>query len=186
MPETVAQQNTVVFDQNVNADVLGFAGDELEAPVHVFYVRAGPIHGECNWSVERVKDIDDADLMADLLVQAYSDAAGDNHLQSAATTSIDRRAISPTRTITVADAVARAQATQEHNTRQEIIGRTDPLTPIAPILHEIIVPAEPARYEEFEGWLTNLHGGAMIIRVASRGGKEQFMDRTNENASQAL
>ena len=41
-----------------------------------FYVRAGSIRGERNWSVERVEDIDDADLMADLLVQVYSDAPG--------------------------------------------------------------------------------------------------------------
>lgn len=79
MLETVVQQNAVVFDQDVDADVFGFASDELEASVHAFYVRAGSIRGERNWSVERVEDIDDADLMADLLVQVYSDAAGDNH-----------------------------------------------------------------------------------------------------------
>ena len=78
MLETVVQQNAVVFDQDVDADVFGFASDELEASVHAFYVRAGSIRGERNWSVERVEDIADADLMADLIVQVYSDAAGDN------------------------------------------------------------------------------------------------------------
>ena len=142
MLETVVQQNAVVFDQDVDADVFGFASDELEASVHAFYVRAGSIRGERNWSVERVEDIDDADLMADLLVQVYSDAAGDNHPQSAATISTNREAIG--------------------------------------------VPVEPARREELEGWLTNLRGGAVTIRVASRGDKKQLMDRANENASQAL
>ncbi len=110
MLETVVQQNAVVFDQDVDADVFGFASDELEASVHAFYVRAGSIRGERNWSVERVEDIDDADLMADLLVQVYSDAAGDNHPQSAATISTNREAIGSTQTITATDAVARAQA----------------------------------------------------------------------------
>ena len=100
MLETVVQQNAVVFDQDVDADVFGFASDELEASVHAFYVRAGSIRGERNWSVERVEDIDDADLMADLLVQVYSDAAGDNHPQSAATISTNREAIGSTQTIT--------------------------------------------------------------------------------------
>ena len=76
MLETVVQQNAVVFDQDVDADVFGFASDELEASVHAFYVRAGSIRGERNWSVERVEDIADTDLMADLLVQVYSDEAG--------------------------------------------------------------------------------------------------------------
>ena len=48
------------------------------------------------------------------------------------------------------------------------------------------MPVEPARREELEGWLTNLRGGAVTIRVASRGDKKQLMDRANENASQAL
>lgn len=86
MLETVVQQNAVVFDQDVDADVFGFANDELEASVHAFYVRAGSIRGERNWSVERVEDIADTDLMADLLVQVYSDEAGNDHPQSAAPT----------------------------------------------------------------------------------------------------
>ena len=64
--------------------------------------------------------------------------------------------------------MARAQATRERNTRQETTGRADLLAPIAPVPREIIVPVEPARREELEGWLTNLRGGAVTIRVASR------------------
>ena len=36
MLETVVQQNAVVFDQDVHADVFGFASDELEAPCTLF------------------------------------------------------------------------------------------------------------------------------------------------------
>ena len=216
MLETVVQQNAVVFDQDVDADVFGFASDELEASVHAFYVRAGSIRGERNWSVERVEDIADADLMADLIVQVYSDAAGDNHPQStsssapasggeneavpplagastrsvtgggAATISTSREAIGSTQTLTATDAIARAQATRERNTRQETTGRVDLLAPIAPVPREIIVPIEPSRRAELESWLTDQRGGAVTIRVASRGDKKQLMDRANENANQAL
>lgn len=215
MLETVVQQNAVVFDQDVDADVFGFASDELEASVHAFYVRAGSIRGERNWSVKRVEDIADADLMADLIVQVYSDAAGDNHPQSAsssapvsggeneavpplagagtrsatggaATISTSREAIGSTQTVTATDAIARAQATRERNTRQETTGRADLLAPIAPVPREIIVPIEPSRRAELESWLTDQRGGAVTIRVASRGDKKQLMDRANENANQAL
>ena len=216
MLETVVQQNAVVFDQDVDADVFGFASDELEASVHAFYVRAGSIRGERNWSVERVEDIADTDLMADLLVQVYSDEAGNDHPQSAAPTapasggenaavlplagagtrsvtgggaatiSTSREAIGSTQTLTAMDAIARAQATRERNTRQETTGRVDLLAPIAPVPREIIVPIEPSRRAELESWLTDQRGGAVTIRVASRGDKEQLMDRANENANQAL
>ena len=216
MLETVVQQNAVVFDQDVDADVFGFASDELEASVHAFYVRAGSIRGERNWSVERVEDIADTDLMADLLVQVYSDEAGNDHPQSAAPTapasggenaavlplagagtrsvtgggaatiSTSREAIGSTQTLTATDAIARAQATRERNTRQETTGRVDLLAPIAPVPRDIIVPIEPSRRAELESWLTDQRGGTVTIRVASRGDKKQLMDRANENASQAL
>lgn len=216
MLETVVQQNAVVFDQDVDADVFGFASDELEASVHAFYVRAGSIRGERNWSVERVEDIADTDLMADLLVQVYSDEAGNDHPQSAAPTapasggenaavlplagagtrsvtgggaatiSTSREAIGSTQTLTATDAIARAQATRERNTRQETTGRVDLLAPIAPVPREIIVPIEPSRRAELESWLTDQRGGAVTIRVSSRGDKKQLMDRANENANQAL
>ena len=43
MLQTVMQQNAVVFDQDVDADVFGMASDELEASVHAFIVRDGSI-----------------------------------------------------------------------------------------------------------------------------------------------
>ncbi|WP_417852207.1 excinuclease ABC subunit UvrC [Bifidobacterium olomucense] len=194
MLETVVQQNAVVFDQDVDADVFGFASDELEASVHAFYVRAGSIRGERNWSVERVEDIEDGDLMADFIVQVYSeysDATGaDDQAQGAqgegTAISTRREAIGSTQTVTATDALSRAKATRERNTRQEVTGRADLLAPIAPIPREIIVPIEPSRSQELEHWLTGLRGGAVTVRVAARGDKKQLMDRANDNAKQAL
>ncbi|WP_163200904.1 excinuclease ABC subunit UvrC [Bifidobacterium avesanii] len=190
MLQTVMQQNAVVFDQDVDADVFGLASDELEASVHAFYVRDGSIRGERNWDVERVEDVTDAELIADLIVQVYSDANGEAQRErtaDAATAIRERRdAIGSTQTLTAVDAASRAQATRERHERQDQTGRADLLAPIAPVPREVIVPVEPARREELESWLSGLRGAAVTIRVASRGEKKALMDRASENANQAL
>ena len=197
MLQTVMQQNAVVFDQGVDADVFGLASDELEASVHAFTVRDGSIRGERNWSVERVEDVDDAELIADLIVKVYADAEGELHgldgaghgLPGVASGGqiVERRdAIGSTQSLTAVDAAARAQATRERRERQGQTGRADLLAPVAPVPREVIVPVEPARREELEGWLSGLRGAAVTIRVASRGEKRTLMDRATDNAAQAL
>lgn len=140
--------------------------------------------------VERVEDIDDADLMTDLMVRVYAESAGADESgfsTVAAGTHIvtSRDALAPTQTVTATDAVSRAQATRERNQRQEQTGRAD-LPAGGSVPREVIVPIEPNRREEIERWLTDLRGGTVSIRVAVRGDKKQLMDRANENASQAL
>ncbi len=186
MLSTVVQSNAVVMDDQVDADVFGFASDELEASVHEFIVRSGVIRGERNWSVERVEDIADADLMSELIVQVYAQAAETAESNGKAKITTSRDALGSTQTVTATDAVARAHATRERNARREQTGRADLLAPVAPVPREVIVPVEPSRREDLETWLTGLRGGAVTIRVASRGDKRQLMERANENAGQAL
>lgn len=187
MLSTVVEQNAVVFDSDVDADFFGVESDELEASVHAFYVRAGSIRGERNWSVERVEDVTDEELIADLIVQVYSETAGDTSNASQSTVVTEQRnAIGSTQTVTATDALARAQATRERNERQGQTGRADLLAPISPVPREVIVSIEPARREELESWLSGLRGGAVSIRVASRGDKKQLLDRANDNAKQAM
>ena len=187
MLSTVGEQNAVVFDSDVDADFFGVDSDELEASVHAFYVRAGSIRGERNWSVERVEDVTDEELIADLIVQVYSETAGETIRASQSTVVTEQRnAIGSTQIVTATDAVARAQATRERNERQDQTGRADLLAPISPVPREVIVPIEPARREELESWLSGLRGGAVSIRVASRGDKRQLLDRANDNAKQAM
>ncbi|MCH9276019.1 excinuclease ABC subunit UvrC [Bifidobacterium amazonense] len=187
MLQTVMQQNAVVFDQDVDADVFGMASDELEASVHAFIVRDGSIRGERNWSVERVEDVDDAELIADLIVQVYADADTDAASNGSANRIEERRdAIGSTQSLTAIDAASRAQATRERHERQEQTGRADLLAPVSPIPREVIVPVDPARREELESWLGGLRGAAVTIRTASRGEKKALMDRAAENAGQAL
>lgn len=185
---TVMQQNAVVFDQDVDADVFGMASDELEASVHAFYVRDGSIRGERNWSVERVEDIDDAELIADLIVQVYA-GEDERHISAgdvSAKVEEKREAIGSTQSMTATDAISRAQATRERHERQEQTGRADLLAPISPIPREVIVPVEPARREELESWLSGLRGAAVTIRTALRGEKKTLMERAADNANQAL
>lgn len=81
MLKTVIEQNAVVFDSDVDADVFGLASDELEASVHAFFVRSGAIRGERSWSVERVEDVSDEELVSDLITQVYSVLIEENESQ---------------------------------------------------------------------------------------------------------
>ncbi|WP_236630809.1 excinuclease ABC subunit UvrC [Bifidobacterium aemilianum] len=213
MLQTVGEQNAVVFDSDVDADVFGLESDELEASVHAFFVRAGSIRGERNWTVERVEDISDADLMADLFVQVYSDVVGEDREErdklavavakrnstgceecdqegfasSEALHIKERRdALGSTQTVTATDTQARAQATRTRRERQEQTGRQDLLAPISPVPREVLVPIEPARRKELEDWLSGLRGAAVSIKVPVRGEKKALMDRAGDNAKQAL
>lgn len=66
--ERAMERNSVVFDESVDADVVGMAGDELETAFEVFHVREGRIRGQRSYVVERVDDSDDSDLLGQLLV----------------------------------------------------------------------------------------------------------------------
>lgn len=187
---TILQQNAVVFDNDVEADVFGFCGDELEASIHVFFVRAGMIRGEKNWSVERNEHISDSDLIADLLTRVYAEYEQNYTQNHEDTISIKkvRDAVSSTQQATATDGILRAQATKTRRERQERTGREDLLAPISPVPREIIVPIKISdeRKQELELWLSNIRGSQVSIRVAERGEKRALMDRANDNASQEL
>lgn len=191
--QTVSEQNAVVLDQDVDADVFGIVSDELQASVHAFFVRSGSIRGEKNWIVDRVDDSDDAELLSDLMTQTYAEGAQDSttllrdaQLDSANTIHEERTAIGVIHQSNAIDAVARAQATRTRNERKEQTGRDDLLAPIAPIPREILVDIEPSRKEDLEQWLSSLRGSAVSIRVPTRGNKKQLLDRAHDNAAQAL
>ena len=195
MLDTVIEQNAVAFASNVDVDVFGVASDELEASVHAFFVRSGAIRGERNWSVERVEDVSDSELISDLLVQVYSDLMNENDSELhklpensdiPVSISQDRDAMGSTQKVTALDAEARAKATRSRHRHQDQTGRADLLAPISPVPPEVIVPIQPDRTGDLQEWLRELRGSAVTIRVASRGEKKSLMDRANANARQAL
>lgn len=69
--EKATERNAVVLSDGTDADLFAMAGDELEAAVQVFHVRDGRIRGQRGWVVEKVEDLDDAELVEHLLQQVY-------------------------------------------------------------------------------------------------------------------
>jgi len=67
------EKQTVVLPENTDADVIALADDELEAAVHVFFVRDGRVRGQRGWVVEKVEALDTADLVQHFLAQLYGD-----------------------------------------------------------------------------------------------------------------
>ncbi|ADG74842.1 excinuclease ABC, C subunit [Cellulomonas flavigena DSM 20109] len=88
--EKATERNAVVLSDGTDADVFALAGDELEAAVQVFHVRDGRIRGQRGWVVEKVEDLDDAELVEHLLQQVYG--AED---PEAATASVPREVLVP-------------------------------------------------------------------------------------------
>lgn len=188
---TVIQQNSVVFNDNVEADVFGFSADSLEACVHAFFVREGLLRGEKNWQVERSEDISDEDIIANLLIRVYCEYESNIDLQYANSLKIEqsRNALQIDYSSNAnMDSSYRAKETKERKKRQETTGRGDLLDPICPIPREIIIPIEleKSHKENLERWLSGLRGAKVTIKVAERGDKRSLMDKANLNAEQSL
>jgi len=63
----------MVADRNEDLDVIGIAGDDLEAAVQIFYVRRGRVVGRKGFIVDRVEDLTEPELVAGVLEQLYGD-----------------------------------------------------------------------------------------------------------------
>ena len=61
----------VVLDRPEDLDVVGMVEDDLEAAFQVFFVRGGRVLGRKGWVVDRVEDLDRAELVASFLRQLY-------------------------------------------------------------------------------------------------------------------
>jgi excinuclease ABC subunit C len=68
------EKQTVVLADDTDADVIALAEDQLEAAVHVFFVRGGRVRGQRGWVVEKVEDVTTGDLVEHFLTQLYGDA----------------------------------------------------------------------------------------------------------------
>ena len=61
----------MVLAQPEDLDVVGMAEDDLEAAFQVFFVRGGRVLGRRGWVVDRVEDLDRAELVASFVRQLY-------------------------------------------------------------------------------------------------------------------
>lgn len=72
--ERALERNAVVFDESVDADVVGMAADDLEIAFEVFHVRDGRIRGQRSYVVERVDDAELPTYVGRLLLALAEDS----------------------------------------------------------------------------------------------------------------
>lgn len=155
--ETVLERNTMVLNDGTDADIFALASDELDAAVHVFHVRGGRIRGTRGWVVSRDDDASEAELMARLFEQVYSELPDmpqgrKGRIEQAQAVSVDDVIHTPTRAVP----------------------------------REILVSVMPTEGGTIAQWLTEKRGVAVDIHVPKRGPKAQLMETVKENAKQAL
>ncbi|TDV49014.1 excinuclease ABC subunit C [Actinophytocola oryzae] len=69
------EKQAVVLGDGTDADVVAFAHDDLQAAVQVFHVRGGRVRGQRGWVIDKIEDMDEADLVDQFLLQFYGDQA---------------------------------------------------------------------------------------------------------------
>ncbi len=67
------ERQQMVADRNEDLDVVGVAGDELEAAVQVFHVRRGRVVGRKGFVLDKVEDVSEAELMGRIVLDLYGD-----------------------------------------------------------------------------------------------------------------
>lgn len=72
------EKQAVVLGDGTDADVIAFAGDELESAVQVFHVRGGRVRGQRGWIVDKVEDVDTAELVVQFCLQVYGESDVEN------------------------------------------------------------------------------------------------------------
>lgn len=65
------ESQEMVLSQPDDLDIVGIAEDDLEAAFQVFFVRGGRVLGRKGWVVDRVEDLDRAQLIGSFLEQLY-------------------------------------------------------------------------------------------------------------------
>lgn len=71
--QRATEKQAVVLGDGTDADVIGWADDELEAAVQVFHVRDGRVRGQRGFVVEKVDDTQGSGLVDRFLQQLYGD-----------------------------------------------------------------------------------------------------------------
>ena len=71
--ERAIERQEVVTDKREDFDLIAMHGDELEAALQVLHVRRGRVVGRLGTIVERVEEVDEPGLFANLLREIYGD-----------------------------------------------------------------------------------------------------------------
>ncbi|MDY5153081.1 excinuclease ABC subunit C [Actinobaculum suis] len=157
--QAATERNVVVFNGNLNADVIGLEADEIDASVQIFYIRGGRIRGQRGWITE-TDGTDPAEVISQLLLHVYGDPEYDRY--RGVGTQSNRRVEAP-----------KAVDDRDH-------------TPAGAIPSEIWVPVFPTDKSEIERWLAERRGGPVHLKRPQRGQKAQLAATVHANAKQAF
>lgn len=75
--ESVMERNTVVFDDDADADVIALVSDELLLGVQVFHVRMGRVTGERFFVIEKLEDLSEAGYAERAITRLYSESGSE-------------------------------------------------------------------------------------------------------------
>lgn len=76
--------------------------------------------------------------------------------------------------------------TQFYGEQAAFAEHTDTETPATVVPREVLVPTLPGDPEQIQGWLTELRGAGVQLRVPQRGDKKALMETVQRNAAEAL
>ncbi|MGV9947637.1 excinuclease ABC subunit UvrC [Rhodococcus aetherivorans] len=152
------EKQAVVLGDGTDADLVAFAGDDLEVAVQVFHVRGGRVRGQRGWVVEKSGDV----------VDRPEDAAGASGTAE-----------------TELSLLVEQFLTQFYGEEAALSAAgAEPAGSAVP--REVLVPALPPEPEEMSRWLGTLRGGPVRLRVPQRGDKKALAETVQRNAHEAL
>ncbi|WP_127783122.1 excinuclease ABC subunit UvrC [Rhodococcus sp. X156] len=154
------EKQAVVLGDGTDADVVAFAGDDLEAAVQVFHVRGGRVRGQRGWVVELTGDLAGDDDSVD------HNPAGDG-LSAAATAYLVEQFL-----------------TQFYGEQAALADGT--ASPAEQVPREVLLPQLPEDSEALEQWLSGLRGSKVRLRVPQRGDKRDLAATVARNAQEAF
>lgn len=158
------EKQAVVLGDGTDADLVAFAGDELEVAVQVFHVRGGRVRGQRGWVVEKSGDVVDRPADRDARPSGSDDADRDEELSL----------------------LVEQFLTQFYGEEVALTTAADGDRVASAVPREVLVPALPPDPDEMSRWLSGLRGGPVRLRVPQRGDKKALAETVLRNAKEAL